>query len=190
MNRTGNNLIPAGLHGKEKIRSMIPDTQSQPKAAGQSSVQQEPRPSAGRLGDPSPIVPTALARQDRPRRRQVLVSQALTMLTLLPVRATSVPRLHVEPRRPDGTLVVLDRFTGKQLMVYTPRFDQQFRAGHRSGRWYVRPFNYVGANPVSQSFCTARGAIDAVTAGHWGLDSRLTTAARQFLVIWSAPKPS
>jgi hypothetical protein len=109
------------------------------------------------------------------------------MLTLLPVHATSVPRVHVEPRQPNGTLRVLDRPTGQQLIVYTPRFNQQFRAGHRSGRWYVRPVTYVGSDPQSSSFTTARAALEAVTAGRWSLDS--VTAHRAGLplrVIWPA----
>jgi hypothetical protein len=95
------------------------------------------------------------------------------MLTLLPVHATPVPRVHVQPRRPDGTLRVLDRPTGQQLVVYTPRFIHQFRAGHRSGRWYVRPATCVGSEPQSPGFVSARAAIEALTAGRWSLESLL-----------------
>jgi len=109
------------------------------------------------------------------------------MLTLLPVHATAVPRVHVEPRQPDGTLRVLDRPTGQQLIVYTPRFTQQFRAGHRSARWYVRPVTHVGSDPRSLSYPTARGAIEAVTAGRWSLGSSSATGTDPRLrVIWPA----
>ena len=89
------------------------------------------------------------------------------MLTLLPVHSPIVPRVHVEPCHPNGTLRVLDRFTGEQLLVYTPRFTEQFRAGHRAGNWYVRLVNQVGIDLKSHGFATARMAVEAVTAGHW-----------------------
>ena len=92
---------------------------------------------------------------------------ALAMLTLLPIHAPAVPRIHVEPRQPNGTLRVLDRITGERLLVYTPRFTAQFHAGHRAGLWYLRPVNQVGIDLKSHGFATARAAIEAVTAGRW-----------------------
>src|SRR4051794_5386824 len=92
-------------------------------------------PAAG-VGVGSARGPAARPDPDRPRRRRSLSpasAQALAMLTLWPVHATPVPRVHVEPRRPDGTLRVLDRPTGQQLVVYTPSFAQQFRAGTAGG---------------------------------------------------------
>ena len=95
------------------------------------------------------------------------------MLTLWPVQATPVPRVHVELRQPDGTLRILDRPTGQHLVIYTPRFTQQFRAGHRRGRWYVRPATSVGLGPQSPGFATARAAVEASSAGRWSLESLL-----------------
>ena len=115
-------------------------------------------------------------------------SAALAMLTLLPVHAPIVPRVHVEPRHPNGSLRVLDRITGEQLLVYTPRFTAQFRTGHRAGRWYVRPGNHVGIDLRSPGFATARAAIEAVTDGRWsraaGLGDHPGPAPR---VIWPDP---
>jgi hypothetical protein len=88
-------------------------------------------------------------------------------------------------------LRVLDRFTGQQLIVYTPRFTQQFRAGHRSGRWYVRLVTHVGTDPTSQSFSTARGAIQGVTAARWSLRSSSANGPQERVrVIWPASDPS
>jgi hypothetical protein len=109
------------------------------------------------------------------------------MLSLLPVHALPVPKVHVEPRRPDGTIAVFDRPTGTQLIVYTPRFDRQFRAGHRSGSWYVRPLLELGGEPVSPDFPTAKAAIEAVAQGRWrkgGRPSSLSTPVIR--VIWPA----
>ena len=112
---------------------MIPDTQSRSDPAHHSAGQPETIPSGMRAGGFS-VGPTPASPRPRSRRRSIFTSRALAMLTLLPVHATSVPRVHVEPRQPDGTLKVLDRFTGQQLIVYTPRFTQQFRAGIVRGR--------------------------------------------------------
>jgi hypothetical protein len=164
---------------------MIPDTQSQPNPAQQSARQPETMPSAARVRGVPSVWPAQTSPCPRGRRRAISVSRALAMLTLLPVHATSVPRVHVELRQPDGTLKILDRFTGQQLIVYTPRFTQQFRAGHRSGRWYVRPVTHVGIDPMSQSFPTARGAIQGVTAGRWSLRSNSAKGHQeQVRVLW------
>ena len=83
------------------------------------------------------------------------------MLTLRPVFTTPVPRHHVESRAADGALVVHDRATSEQFVVYSPRFVDQFRAGHHAGLWYMRPARDVGATPRSRGFRTAsrsRGA--------------------------------
>jgi len=170
---------------------MTPDTQSRPDPAQQAARQPETMPSGARAGGIPSIGPTPTSLRHRVRRRSISASRALAMLTLLPVHATSVPRVHVEPRQPDGTLKILDRFTGQQLIVYTPRFTQQFRAGHRSGRWYVRPVTHVGIDPTSQSFATARGAIQGVTTGRWSLRSNSAKGPReQVRVLWPVSAPS
>ncbi len=129
--------------------------------------------------------------QRRTRRRPFYATQSLRMLSLLPVGGTTVPRLHMERDKPNGMLRVLDRFTGQQLIVYTPRFTQQFRAGHRSGQWYVRPDSYIGATPLSQCFTTPKNAIKGVTTGHWNLPSSFVAApGKQFHVIYQALVPS
>jgi hypothetical protein len=111
------------------------------------------------------------------------------MLTLLPLHAAAVPRVHVGSRQPDGALRVFDRPTGQELLVYTPRFTAQFRAGHRAGLWYVRPLIYVGVGPQSQAFVTARRAIEAVSAGRWSLALAACIRSRPLpRVIWRAPE--
>src|SRR5271157_2093628 len=173
------------------IKTMIPDTQSRSDPAHHSSGQPETMPSGARSGGVPSVGPTPVSPRPRSRRRSISASRAVAMLTLIPIHATLVPRVHVEPRQPDGTLRVLDRFTGQQLIVYTPRFTQQFRAGHRSGRWYVRLVTHVGIAPVSRSFPTARSAIEGVTSGHWSLRSGSAKGPHQKLqVIWPASEPS
>jgi hypothetical protein len=108
-------------------------------------------------------------------------AQALTMLTLRPVFVLSVPRLHVEPRAPDGSFIVYDRATGQRLMVYSPRFVSQFRAGHRAGLWYTRPVTDVSAAPQSLGFRTRRAVVEALRAGRWALPDRARAPCR---VIW------
>jgi hypothetical protein len=169
---------------------MIPDTQSKSDPVDHLSGRPETIPSDARAGGAPSGGPKPLSPRLRPRRRSTSASQALAMLTLLPVHATSLPRVHVELRQPDGTLRVLDRFTGQQLIVYTPLYTQQFRAGHCSGRWYVRPVTHVGIEPTSRSFPTARGAIESVTAGRWSLRSSSTKGPQQLRVIWPAMQPS
>jgi hypothetical protein len=133
---------------------MIPDMQTTSSTA------------AAAKGEGHSVLPLPLPPR-RPRRRSPSSSGALAMLTLLPVHAPAVPRVHVEPRHPNGTLRVLDRISGERLLVYTPRFTAQFDAGHRAGRWYVRPANHVGIDLRSHSFASSRAAIEAVTAGRW-----------------------
>jgi hypothetical protein len=135
---------------------------------------------------PAPIAP---ARPAKVRRPPVYPgsAQALAMLTLWPVFATPVPRLHVEPKAPDGRLIVYDRALGEQFAVYAPRFVSQFRGGHRAGQWYLRPVSDLGNTPRSRSFATARAAIEALTGGRWSLPSSPRYRPDPRLrVIWTA----
>ncbi len=113
--------------------------------------------------------------------------RALAMLTLMPVFATPVPRLHVAPKAPDGRLTVYDRALGESFVVYTPRFRAQFQDGHRAGQWYVRMVSDVGTAIGSLGFPTARAAIGALENGAWRIAKapRAHSAAR-FRVIWTA----
>jgi hypothetical protein len=166
---------------------MVTGTQSRPVPAHGSARQPGTSASAAPVGAAPPAGRIPAPPRLASRRPSVSTARALAMLTLQPVHATSVPRVHVEPRQPDGTLRVLDRPTGEQLIVYTPRFTLQFRAGHRSGRWYVRPITHVGSDPRSLSYPTARGAIEAVTAGRWSLGSCSAKGTDPRLrVIWPA----
>ncbi len=81
------------------------------------------------------------------------------------LRATRVPRFHIEPRAPNGTLVVYDRGTNERLIVYSPRFNDQFDAGHHSGRWYVRSSGDGTARAPKPDFPCAEAALAAVFAG-------------------------
>ena len=135
---------------------------------------------------PTPIAP---ARKAKVSRLPVYPgsAQALAMLTLLPVFATPVPRLHVEPRAPDGRLIVYDRALDQRFVVYAPRFVSEFRGGHSAGQWYLRPVSDVGPAPRSLAFSTARAAIEALKAGRWSLS--ITPRYRpdpRLRVIWSA----
>jgi hypothetical protein len=91
------------------------------------------------------------------------------MLTLRPVSTMPVPRHHIESRAPDGSRLVHDRATSERFVVYSPRFDDQFKAGHRAGLWYLRPSTDVEATPRSVGFATALAAVEAVRAGEWKL---------------------
>ncbi len=167
----------------------IPQTQPKADLANHTAGQSKTVTSCAQAGTvPSPLpVPT----KPRSRRRSTTAHQTREMLKLLPVHATSVPRLHLEPRLPDGMLKVLDRFTGQQVIVYTPRFTQQFRAGHCSGQWYVRPVTHVGADPTSRSFTTAQNAVEGVRAGRWSLRSSAAAQRhKQGCVICPAWVPS
>ena len=116
--------------------------------------------------------------------------QALAMLTLMPVFATPVPRLHVEPKAPDGRLMVYDRASREYFVVYTPRFRTQFREGHRAGQWYVRLASDFAAPLCSLGFATAVAAIEALKAGRWRLlNAPRRRTAERLRVIWSAASP-
>lgn len=137
------------------------------------------------------VPPPAPAPARKPKFHRLPVypesARALAMLTLLPVFATPVPRLHVEPKAPDGRLIVYDRALGGQYVVYAPRFVSQFRGGHRAGQWYLRPVLDVGTVPRSVAFPTSRAAIEALKAGRWGLSSNPRYRPDPRLrVIWSA----
>jgi hypothetical protein len=148
--------------------------------------------SPGSSGDWTGLPPDSLAVErgrgrPKPRCRALSSRRALAMLARLPIHAAAVPCLHVQPRLPDGTLRVLDRPTGRQLIIYTPQYTHQFRAGHRALRWYVRPAAHVGCEPESPSFATARSAIEAVAMGRWSLDSLMSLRAGLPLrVVWTA----
>jgi hypothetical protein len=111
---------------------------------------------------------------------------ALAMLTLRPVLARSVPRHHVEPKAPDGVLIVHDRATSDQFVIYSPRFVPQFQAGHRAGKWYLRPLTDLGAAPCSPAFPAAGDAVNALRAGRWSIPAETRNRSRKRLrVSWS-----
>ena len=113
-------------------------------------------------------------------------AHALAMLTRQPVFMASLPRFHVKPREVDGTLVVVDRASNEQFKVYTPRFMSQFRAGHRSGLWYLRPVGDIGLAPRSSGFRAASDAVEAIRSRHWNPSSSPTNRRRtRCRVIWS-----
>ncbi len=114
--------------------------------------------------------------------------EALKMLTLRPVLATPLPRHHVEPRAVDGSRLVHDRATSERFVVYSPRFVEEFRAGHRAGLWYLRTTNDLGTAPRSKGFSTAGGAVDALRAGVWRVSRshpEPNRARKPFRVRWS-----
>jgi hypothetical protein len=94
---------------------------------------------------------------------------ALVMLTRQPVNAAPVPRFHISPRVVDASLLLTDRASGEQFLVYTPRFISQFRAGHRTGLWYVRRRTDLGVAPRSSGFETTRDAVEALRTESWNL---------------------
>jgi hypothetical protein len=120
---------------------------------------------------------------NQPRCPGVLFARE--MLMRHPVQTTALPRLHVSPRRPDGARLVYDRATGEQYEVYAPRVMEQFRAGHLAGLWYLRPAEEHATGPRSQSFATARAAVDAIREGRWARSERPRKPARALpRVIW------
>jgi hypothetical protein len=124
----------------------------------------------------------------KPSRRPKAPTSArdLAMLNTAPLGGFALPRLHVEPRRADGGLRVLDRPSGTHVLVYTPRHTCQFNAGHRAGRWYVRSLTHVGGEPQSPGFDTARAAVEAVGRGDWRARPARPVAASPapLRVIW------
>lgn len=96
-------------------------------------------------------------------------SRDLAMLRIAPIDSAPLPRAHVARRQAGGSFRIHDRPGGEDVLVYTPTFRTQFEAGHRAGRWYVRPVTSVGGSPRSLAFPTAREAVEAVERGAWRL---------------------
>jgi hypothetical protein len=116
----------------------------------------------------------------------------MAMLRLAPLGGFALPRLHVEPRQAAGGLRVFDRPSGSHVLVYTPSYSSQFRAGHRAGRWYVRSTTHVGGRPQSHAFDTAREAVEAVGRGDWALTAERPAATPpppRLRVVWPEPAP-
>ncbi|MFO0892135.1 MAG: hypothetical protein U0790_23730 [Isosphaeraceae bacterium] len=137
------------------------------------------------------LIPAPPARPAAARRPWNASSRrALAMLDRFPVAAAPLPRLHVErPGTAEG-LRILDRPTGQRLTVYTPRFDSQFKAGHRSGRWYVRPVDDGGVEPRGPSFASAKAAVEAIAAGRWSFAALLAERhGLRLRVIWPRQAP-
>jgi hypothetical protein len=140
--------------------------------------------------DPAPITISHVRKNSIPRRQLTYPGsvEALSMLTLRPVFTTPVPRHHVESRAADGALVVHDRATSEQFVVYSPRFLYQFRAGHHAGLWYMRPATDVGATPRSTGFRTAQAAVEALRGGVWklsGAKGRVQRRGTNCRISWS-----
>ncbi len=161
-------------------------------------------PSMQQEGPPSPELAPG-AEGDRTRSRTASISQnhrqterrrprvypncaeALAMLRLRPVFATPLPRFHIEPRLPTGTLTVYDRSSNEHVRVYSPRFAYQFRAGYRAGQWYLRRTMDVGTTPRSRGFRTAREAIAALGAGRWRIpasEPHHSRSLKPLRVLW------
>jgi hypothetical protein len=120
----------------------------------------------------------------------------LAMLRVAPIDAASLPRVHVGLGQAAGAIRVLDRSSGEELLVYTPTFNAQFAAGHRSGQWYVRPALGVGGVPRSIAFTAAREAVEAVAADAWRLrivspdaspDAGGRSGRPRLRIIWTTP---
>jgi hypothetical protein len=111
---------------------------------------------------------------------------AIAMLTLRPVFTTPIPRHRVEPKAPDGTLIIHDRTTHDSFVIYSPRFVHQFHAGHQAGKWYLRPLTDLGPAPCSQAFPAAGLAVNALRAGRWSIAAETCCRSRTSpRVIWS-----
>ena len=160
-------------HERESM-TMLPSIAPQRLQTSATSPRLQPKP--------DPAGPSRTARR-RPRNQAS--QRALAMLKLFPVAAATVPRIHIEKPASVEGLRIFDRPTGQRLVVYTPRFNSQFKAGHHSGRWYVRPVDDAGLEPLGPSFATAKAAVEAVASGRWSFTALL--AERQGLrlrVIW------
>ncbi len=140
-----------------------------------------------------PIMPGLDAQS--PRRTSIIprnpktshsTAPALAMLSRQPVFAVSLPRFHIQPKWADGTLLVDDRASNDRFKVYTPRFSLQFRGGHRSGLWYLRPAKDLGVAPRSHGFPTARDAVEALRCSDWNSSSSPADRRRsRCRIIWS-----
>jgi len=134
---------------------------------------------SGTRGGTEPIGP----RSHRPGSQPVdpNSARALALLTRQPVTATPVPRFHVGSRRADGSIAVKDRATDRAFLVYTPRRDSEFRAGHRAGSWYIRGAGDAGTSPAGPAFSTAIAAIEAIRSPRVPAPE----AVGRFRVLWS-----
>ena len=143
---------------------------------------------ASRVSRSNPTGPGELPRPGRSvqRRRAVNPSaaRALAMLTQQPIFAAPVPQIHVGPRGADGSILVDDRASNRRFLVYTPRRDSQFRAGYRSGLWYVRIPGDIQPSPRSQAFPTAVAAIDTLRLPR-GLLPQAEGSRPHCRVLWS-----
>jgi hypothetical protein len=111
--------------------------------------------------------------------------KALAMLIQNPITHTPVPRMHLAPVKTAGTLIVHDRASGERFRIYTPKFEAQFRAGHRYGLWYACPANATGPQPASRGFANARDAVDALKQGLWSQTGPVAKAPPPLLrIIW------
>ncbi len=129
---------------------------------------------------------TSKTSKRRGQRKVRECQAAMTLLALRPVFATPVPRLHVGPKAPDGTLLIHDRATSDSFVVYSPRFDRQFLAGHHAGKWYLRPLKDLGVAPRSPAFPAAGLAVDALRTERWSTSAEATFTSRERpRVIWS-----
>ena len=125
-----------------------------------------------------------------PRRRPTAAGclQALALMAQYPTTRVPLPRLHVAPVRHAGTLFVLDRASGERFAIYTPKYEAQFREGHRAGLWYARPVDSTGSRPISRGFSTAREAAEALKQGRWRrAEPTSTPATRNHLRIHWTP---
>ncbi|WP_165253407.1 hypothetical protein [Paludisphaera soli] len=128
------------------------------------------------------------------RRFPTILSSArdLAMLRVAPIYSAPLPRVHVGPSQAAGALRVFDRSSGEEILVYTPIYDAQFKAGHRAGRWYVRSAAGGTGLPRSIAFTTAREAVEAVAADAWRLrivspDAAGRSGQPRVRVIWTIP---
>ncbi len=152
--------FPAGNAGRHD-RSMPPRSDARPEPGGTDATDSP-------VASPIPQAP-AQSRQVRRWKQPKYPGaiEALALLTSRPIFYTPVPRHHVEPRAADGTVIVHDRATDEHLLIYSPRFTNQLRAGHHGGLWYVRHAADVGDSPRSVGYRTAQAAIDALRGGEW-----------------------
>ena len=124
------------------------------------------------------------------RPRCPRTAQALALLTLHPVHVPALPMLHIGAKAPNGTLTVYDRASGRRFVVYSPRYIQEFRGGHRAGLWYFRPATTVEIDPQSQGYMTSRAAVEALRLGQWGLPTAVTEQSRELAVRTAPQGPS
>ena len=154
------------------VRQPVPD--AQPHRQPQTSL----------AGPAASLRPEMIETIKRRRHQKCRGCEAtMAMLTLRPVFATPIARHHVEPRSPDGTLTVHDRATNDRFLVYSPRFDHQFRAGHKAGKWYLRRLTDLGAAPRSPAFPAAAAAVKALQAGRWSIPAKTRYRSRASLRI-------